>query len=95
MYCEGPCTLRAGKMRTFGSLRRRHAQFLESGGNLRNANKFANCINPCLLKEDDHKKVISVIPPSELHLMMGATNVRVNLIIKMYGLTFVENLFKG
>ena len=42
--------LAVGKMRTFAGLKLRHAQFLKSGGDLKNASKYANVIEvvaPC------------------------------------------------
>ena len=81
-----------GKMRTYGNICKRYRQFLESGGKLKDAQKFANCINELLIDEDDKTLVISIIPPGELHLLIGAVDVHMNILIKMYGLEFVEAL---
>ena len=77
-------------MRTFGGIRKRHEQFLRSGGNLKDASKYANCINKCIIEEDNETRVISVVPPEELHLLMGGVNVHMDLLIEIYGLEFVE-----
>ena len=82
-------------MRTFGGIRKRHRQFLDSGGRLKDASKYANCINEPLLKEEDDVRVISVIPPGELHLLIGGVDVHMNLLIQMFGLEFVEGLGKS
>ena len=95
LFCEGERHMKLGKhgkMRTFGIIRKRHRQFLESGGKLKDAQKFANCINEPLLDEDDDTLVISIIPPGELHLLIGVVDVHMNILIKMYGLEFVEAL---
>ena len=94
-YCEGVCSFRPGKMRTFGGLRKRHAQFLRSGGKIKDAMKYANCINRCLINEEDHVRVVSKIPPGELHILMGCINTHMDLLIKMFGLPFVENWTKS
>ena len=93
-YCEGDCSLQRGKMRTFGGLKKRHEQFLESGGDLKNAQKFANVINRCLLKEADLTRVISRCPIPELHIMMGNVNVHMDLLIQIFGLPFMESWTK-
>ena len=95
LFCEGERQMKLGKhgkMRTFGIIRKRHRQFLESGGKLKDAQKFANCINEPLLDEDDDTLGISIIPPGELHLLIGVVDVHRNILIKMYGLEFVEAL---
>ena len=86
--------MHAGRMRTFGNLRRRHSQFLDSGGNLRSANKHANVIHPSLISEEDGKKIISVIPIAELHILMGSVGVHIDLLVKIFGLAFIENWTK-
>ena len=90
LYCESERELKGGKIRTFGDLRKRHEQFLKAGGKLRDASKYANCINRCLLNEDDETRVIDVVPPEELHLLMGGVHVHLNLLIEIFGLQFVE-----
>ena len=87
--------MKCGKMRSFGGLRKRHRQFIESGGRLKDANKYANCINEPLLQEADDVRIISVIPPGELHLLIGAVDIHMNLLIHMFDLEFVEKLGKS
>ena len=87
--------MKRSKMRTFGGLRKRHRQFVESGGRLKDASKFANCINNPLLNEEDDVRVISVIPPGELHLLIGAVDTHMNLLVQMFGLEYVEELAKS
>ena len=87
--------MKRGKMRSFGNMKIRLQQFRASGGNLRNASKFANVIEESLIIEDDNVLVISVIPPPELHMMMGGVGVHMNLLIKMFNLDFVEKWTKS
>ena len=52
----------------------------------------ANCINSPLLNEADDVRVISVVPPGKLHLLIGAVDTHMNLLIQMFGLEYVEEL---
>ena len=90
IYCEGIAGLKSGVLRTFGSVRRRHQQFLHSGGDKKNASKHANAINEPLLNVPDETPVLDVLPPAQLHLFMGATNSPIDLLIKVYGADQVE-----
>ena len=38
------------------------------------AQKFENCINEPLLDEEGETKILDIIPPPELHLMLGTVN---------------------
>ena len=82
--------MKCGAMRTFGLLRKRYQQFLAAGGKLADASKHANVIHLCLIDEADAKRVIDVLPPPELHLLMGVTNALIDLLIKIFSLEFVE-----
>ena len=68
---------------------------MAAGGDLKKANKFANCIARCLLEGDDITKVIDLLPPAELHLLIGAVNVMLNLLIKIFGLERVQGWLKS
>ena len=86
--------MKAGKPRTFGNMRKRYEQFMASGGELKNASKYANVIHLPLLKEEDSTFVISVMPPPELHLLMGGVNAVLNLLIKQYDREYIENMLR-
>ena len=62
---------------------------------MKNAQKFANCIHAPLLNLDDEIKVISVFPPGELHELIGGVGFAMDLLIKMYGLEYVEKWTKS
>ena len=42
--------------------------------------KYKNCINQPLLDIDEDQLVLSVVPPPELHLLIGATNKKLELV---------------
>ena len=89
-YCEGACDHQVGVTRTFGRLRQRNAQFLASGGKLKDASKHANVIHQPIIEEDDATPVIKVAPPCQLHLFIGGVMAPVKLIIAIYGREFLE-----
>ena len=53
---------------------------LRQGVKRKNAQKFANCIHPPLLSVQGDPEVLDVIPPPELHLLMGAVNIKLELL---------------
>ena len=63
-------TMEGGELRTFGSLEQLEA----AGSKMKAMQKFKNVIHPSLLKRDPGTSVLSVVPPTELHLLMGAVN---------------------
>ena len=82
--------MKCGVMRSFGLMKKRHQQFVAAGRKLKDASKYANTIEECLMQEADSKRPLDVFPPGELHLLMGAINKKVDIIIKKYGITFLE-----
>ena len=79
-YCEAEKGMEAGEIRTFSRLKLCHDSFIEAGGKKENAQKFANCIHPPLLSVQGDPEVLDVIPPPELHLLMGAVNIKLELL---------------
>jgi hypothetical protein len=59
-------------MRSFKNIRENYFRWLKSGGKKNNAKYFKNCVNEPLFNGDDD--VLEVVPPPELHLMLGAVN---------------------
>ena len=58
------------------------------------AKNYFNVIHPCLLKEKSDALVIDVLPPLPLHLLIGATNAIMGVIIKLKGtIDFDETKF--
>ena len=52
----------------------------------------ANVIHLTLLKEEGSTSIILVMPPLQLHLLMGAVNAAHKLLIKEYDWEYVENM---
>ena len=96
--CEGPCTFQCGQMRPSGLLKQRLAQFLQNGGKLKDAKQFANVIKRCLLEFPEDAVILFLIPPPPLHLLMGATNAIMWVIIQIKGIVhnfqFVQSFRK-
>ena len=78
--CEGEIGLEAGTLRTFSSLIQNSEAYAAAGSKPTTMKKYKNCINPPLLDVDEDQLVLSVVPPPELHLLMGATNKKLELV---------------
>jgi len=61
-----------GKPRTFGSLKQFSQKYQASSS--KSAKDFYNCVNEPLLLHKDDTRVIDIIPPPELHLLLGVVN---------------------
>ncbi|XP_047125706.1 uncharacterized protein LOC124807639 isoform X1 [Hydra vulgaris] len=78
-----PCTwctaessnlVNCGTLRTFGSLKQSFHAFSAAGSNTKNAKKFRNLVHESVLSLEDSALVIDLIPPMELHLLLGVVN---------------------
>lgn len=67
-----------GVSRTIGSLKALFWQFYDSGDSKNDAKSHGNVIHPSLIKEHDDSLVISVLPPPELHLLIGSVTTIFN-----------------
>lgn len=63
-----------GEERTIGNIKENFQNWKSSGLSLTRAKMFKNCVNMPLLDFDDDSKILTVLPPPELHLMLGAFN---------------------
>ncbi len=61
-----------GQYRTFGSIRTLSRMFRESKS--KDAKQFYNCTKEPILLEEDSSKFLDLIPPPELHLLIGVVN---------------------
>lgn len=74
-FCEGESPWKGkAKLRTFGRIRKLSSDYSSAGCPLRRAAEFMNCIHPPLIDADDSELVLNIIPPPELHLMLGISN---------------------
>ena len=63
-----------GELRTLGDLRRLHREFFDAGEDFSKAKDFDNVIHPPIFKNPDETLVLDLIPPPELHLLLGSVN---------------------
>ena len=59
---------------TLGKIRRNVTAFRDAGMPLRKAQLYENCVQMPLLEGPDSALVLDLIPPPELHLMLGVVN---------------------
>lgn len=80
------CTTAVGEPRTLGSIRRNterwRAACRERGRTLP-ASQFDNCVEMPLPPGDDNTPVMELLPPMELHLLLGAVNRLVDHLEKI------------
>ncbi|PAA83701.1 hypothetical protein BOX15_Mlig016295g3 [Macrostomum lignano] len=75
LYCEGrPPWEVPAQRRTLGSIRHLASEFQAAGGHQPLAKNFANCVQPPLLPGSDSAELLDVVPPPELHMMLGIVN---------------------
>ncbi|XP_047130336.1 uncharacterized protein LOC105848372 [Hydra vulgaris] len=76
LYCEGECSLKARKLRTLGSIDLCYDQYVCEGKKRRKMQDYKNVINPRLiyLKENQETILEHIVPPPELHIMMGVVD---------------------
>lgn len=63
-----------GTSRSFGSIKERFEAYVAAGSDTKSAKDFDNVIHPPLIKMDDSTLILDVIPPMELHLLLGIVN---------------------
>ncbi len=74
-YCDAPTPfLTSGQLRTLGKMKSLVEAYNQAGCVKRKAQKVKNCINFLFLCGDDDAEVLDVVPPHELHLLLGTTN---------------------
>ena len=73
LYCEGECTLEPGNSRTLGSLDFWYNQYASDGCPKSRMKEYKNVIKPRLVYLDDDPELYieHIIPPPELHILMG------------------------
>lgn len=60
--------------RTIGNISDYYKAWCKDGSNLKNAKNFKNCTKIPIITGDKNKKVLEIIPPPELHLLIGIVN---------------------
>lgn len=72
--CEGEMGLEGGPLRTVSSLISNSEAYAASGSVPSTMQLYKNCVKAPLLPADKDELVLHLVPPPELHLMMGGTN---------------------
>lgn len=66
--------------RTLGSCLDYYNDWVQHGSKKKDAKNYKNCINPPIFSGDKDMKLLKIVPPTELHLMLGVVNTVVNKI---------------
>ena len=93
VYCEGEMTLDSGVLRTFGSIIQHNKNYWAAGSPTARMQLYKNCINLPLLDVPEDQLILARIPLPELHLLMGSTNVKVEVIRSCLEKEGTEGLF--
>ena len=73
-----------GVLRTIENLSELFWQFYDSRATKKDAKHFGNAIHPSMIEDSDKSKLIlELVPPPELHLMMGPVNTLYNALEKV------------
>ena len=72
--CEGEVGLESGVLRTVSSLIQNSKAYEDKGSKPPTMQDFKNCVKLPLIVADKDELVLHLVPPPELHLLMGATN---------------------
>lgn len=71
-----------GSCRTTQSLLESFKEWQLAGAQKNEAKRFKSCIHPPLLDTSVDWKILDIVPPPELHLMLGAVNTIINHMAK-------------
>jgi hypothetical protein len=74
-WCEARAPFdQVARQRTLGRIRKMAQAYRNAGSVLRTAKDFFNCVHSPLLSGDDSLTLLELIPPPELHLLLGVAN---------------------
>lgn len=70
---------KTGNLRTFGNIRQNASQYQEAASNYNrkqqlSATEYKSCVHPPLLDFPSSVPVLAVVPPMELHILLGVVN---------------------
>ena len=80
------CTAEKNKLhlketiRTISEIKNNYEKYSAAGSNPKNAKNFGSYINMPVFHEISDRKILDLLPPPELHLMLGAVNSIINHI---------------
>ncbi|XP_047143844.1 uncharacterized protein LOC124817603 [Hydra vulgaris] len=86
LYCERECTLETGKLKTLGSIDLCYDQYVCDGRKRLKMQEYKNVVNPRLiyLQEDQETFFEHIVPPPELHIMMGVVDKLCTLLLYVW-----------
>lgn len=70
------------ELRTIGNITDNYLLWLKSGGKSDTGKNYYNCVQRPVFTGDDDKLILDIIPPPELHLMIGVVNSIYNHMLK-------------
>lgn len=73
---------KCGLYRTVGNSLENYLKWHEAGEKKQDAKKFMNCTNPPVFDTSQDRAILEIIPPPELHLMLGVVNTLYTNLIK-------------
>ena len=74
-----------GQLRTLGRIRDLARAYKDAGSPKNKASQYFNCIHEPLFDGDDSETLLEIIPPPELHLMLGTVGHLFSKINEMWG----------
>lgn len=61
-------------MTTIGNIKENYNEWLAAGGEKETAKFHMNCIHPPIFDGEEDTLILQIIPPPELHLLLGVVN---------------------
>ena len=86
LWCEGDCADSNGKLRSLGSIDEWHQKYVEDGEKHSKMKLYKNVINRRLVYLDSEPETLlqNLVPPPELHLLIGVVDKLGNVILKLW-----------
>lgn len=67
-----------GELRTIGSCINNHQAWAASGSKPNNTKNYKCCVHPPIFSGNSDTKILTILPPPELHLLLGVVNTLVD-----------------
>ena len=74
----------SGELRTTNNLKKNYIQWSQAGAVKANAKDFKNCIHLPILTSSSDVVILDLIPPPELHLLLGVVNTVFGHMLKEF-----------
>ena len=86
LFCKGIAGTESGKLRSLGSVDFWYQEYAKTGFNKAKMQNFLNVINPRILflEEDPDLLVQELVPPPELHLLIGVVSLLGGMIFDLW-----------